>query len=185
MVPAPCCFYLGAAFCYFFVFGQAFPAIQRMAPMSVPSARTSTPTVITMFIAFGVAFGAAVAVVILAHGFGHRRTVARLAGLFLSGLPLWPVSSRRQTRFPWWRAGSHGAVVRSRYLGGLNLHPPHPGARRLAIGVLGRPLSGWTCDASWVERLEPLPVPSADPVVPGRIVQRCQASMRRPGRAIG
>src|SRR5450830_1362838 len=28
-------FYLGAAFCYFFVFRQAFPAITRMAPISV------------------------------------------------------------------------------------------------------------------------------------------------------
>ena len=28
-------FYIGAAFCYFVVFGQAFPAIQKMAPISV------------------------------------------------------------------------------------------------------------------------------------------------------
>ena len=28
-------FYMGAAFCYFVVFGQAFPAIQKMAPVSV------------------------------------------------------------------------------------------------------------------------------------------------------
>jgi sec-independent protein translocase protein TatC len=52
-------FYLGAAFCYFFVFGQAFPAIQKMAPISVavsPDIEAYLDFVITMFIAFGVAF---------------------------------------------------------------------------------------------------------------------------------
>ncbi len=37
-------FYLGVAFCYFFVFGQAFPAIQSMAPQSVAVSPTSRPT---------------------------------------------------------------------------------------------------------------------------------------------
>ena len=63
-------FYLGAAFCYFFVFGQAFPAIQRMAPMSVavsPDIEAYLDFVVTMFIAFGVAFEVPIAVVILAR----------------------------------------------------------------------------------------------------------------------
>lgn len=63
-------FYTGAAFCYFFVFGQAFPAIQKMAPMSVsvsPDIDAYLDFVITMFIAFGVAFEVPVAVVILAR----------------------------------------------------------------------------------------------------------------------
>ncbi len=63
-------FYLGTAFCYFFVFGQAFPAIQRMAPLSVavsPDIEAYLDFVITMFIAFGVAFEVPVAVVILAR----------------------------------------------------------------------------------------------------------------------
>jgi len=63
-------FYLGAAFCYFFVFGQAFPAIQRMAPVSVavsPDIEAYLDFVITMFIAFGVAFEVPIAVVILAR----------------------------------------------------------------------------------------------------------------------
>ena len=63
-------FYLGAAFCYFFVFGQAFPAIQRMAPVSVavtPDIEAYLDFVITLFIAFGVAFEVPVAVVILAR----------------------------------------------------------------------------------------------------------------------
>lgn len=63
-------FYAGAAFCYFFVFGQAFPAIQRMAPISVsvsPDIDAYLDFVITMFIAFGVAFEVPIVVVILAR----------------------------------------------------------------------------------------------------------------------
>ena len=63
-------FYLGAAFCYFFVFGQAFPAIQKMAPTSVavsPDIEAYLDFVITMFIAFGVAFEVPIVVVILAR----------------------------------------------------------------------------------------------------------------------
>ncbi|MBZ4210801.1 MAG: twin-arginine translocase subunit TatC [Comamonadaceae bacterium] len=63
-------FYMGASFCYFFVFGQAFPAIQKMAPMSVavsPDIEAYLDFVITMFIAFGVAFEVPIVVVILAR----------------------------------------------------------------------------------------------------------------------
>jgi sec-independent protein translocase protein TatC len=63
-------FYMGSAFCYFFVFGQAFPAIQKMAPMSVavsPDIEAYLDFVITMFIAFGVAFEVPIVVVILAR----------------------------------------------------------------------------------------------------------------------
>ncbi len=63
-------FYLGAAFCYFVVFGQAFPAIQRMAPVSVavtPDIEAYLDFVITLFIAFGVAFEVPIAVIILAR----------------------------------------------------------------------------------------------------------------------
>lgn len=63
-------FYTGVAFCYFFVFGQAFPAIQAMAPDSVavsPDIEAYLDFVMTMFLAFGVAFEVPVAVVILAR----------------------------------------------------------------------------------------------------------------------
>jgi sec-independent protein translocase protein TatC len=63
-------FYLGVAFCYFFVFQQAFPAIQRMAPESVqvsPDIEAYLDFVITMFVAFGVAFEVPVAVLIIAR----------------------------------------------------------------------------------------------------------------------
>ncbi|MGH8819670.1 MAG: twin-arginine translocase subunit TatC [Rhodoferax sp.] len=63
-------FYLGAAFAYFVVFGEAFPAIQRLAPHSVsvtPDIAAYLDFVITMFLAFGVAFEVPVVVVILAR----------------------------------------------------------------------------------------------------------------------
>tara|TARA_B110000503_G_C7124612_1_gene404007 strand:- start:43 stop:828 length:786 start_codon:yes stop_codon:yes gene_type:complete len=63
-------FYFGAAFCYFFVFGQAFPAIQKMAPISVavsPDIEAYLDFVVTMFIAFGLAFEVPVAVIIFAR----------------------------------------------------------------------------------------------------------------------
>lgn len=72
-------FYMGAAFCYFFVFGQAFPAIQKMAPISVavsPDIEVYLDFVITMFIAFGVAFEVPIVVVILA-----RMSIVTLAQL--------------------------------------------------------------------------------------------------------
>jgi sec-independent protein translocase protein TatC len=63
-------FYTGVAFCYFFVFGKAFPAIQAMAPESVavsPDIEAYLDFVMTMFLAFGVAFEVPIAVVILAR----------------------------------------------------------------------------------------------------------------------
>jgi sec-independent protein translocase protein TatC len=63
-------FYTGAAFCYFFVFGQAFPAIQRMAPSAVavsPDIEAYLGFVLNMFLAFGLAFEVPIAVVVLAR----------------------------------------------------------------------------------------------------------------------
>ena len=63
-------FYCGVAFCYFIVFQKAFPAIQQMAPTSVqvsPDIEAYLDFVLTMFIAFGVAFEVPVAVVIVAR----------------------------------------------------------------------------------------------------------------------
>ena len=63
-------FYCGVAFCYFIVFKKAFPAIQQMAPTSVtvsPDIEAYLDFVLTMFLAFGVAFEVPVAVVIVAR----------------------------------------------------------------------------------------------------------------------
>jgi len=63
-------FYAGVAFSYFIVFQRAFPAIERMAPASVqvsPDIEAYLDFVLTMFVAFGVAFEVPVAVVIVAR----------------------------------------------------------------------------------------------------------------------
>ncbi|GAP35297.1 twin-arginine translocase subunit TatC [Piscinibacter sakaiensis] len=63
-------FFLGVAFCYFFVFGQVFKFIQSFAPKSVtaaPDIEAYLGFVLTMFIAFGAAFEVPVVVVVLAR----------------------------------------------------------------------------------------------------------------------
>ena len=63
-------FFLGVAFCYFFVFGRVFTFIQSFAPKSVsamPDIEAYLSFVMTMFIAFGAAFEVPVVVVVLAR----------------------------------------------------------------------------------------------------------------------
>ena len=63
-------FFLGVAFCYFFVFGKVFAFIQGFAPKSVtaePDIEAYLSFVLTMFIAFGAAFEVPVVVVVLAR----------------------------------------------------------------------------------------------------------------------
>jgi sec-independent protein translocase protein TatC len=63
-------FFLGVAFCYFFVFGKVFTFIQSFAPKSItaaPDIEAYLSFVLTMFIAFGSAFEVPVVVVVLAR----------------------------------------------------------------------------------------------------------------------
>jgi len=63
-------FFLGVAFCYFFVFGQVFKFIQSFAPKSItaaPDIEAYFGFVITMFLAFGIAFEIPIVVVVLAR----------------------------------------------------------------------------------------------------------------------
>ena len=63
-------FFLGVAFCYFFVFGKVFSFIQSFAPKSItaaPDIEAYLGFVLTMFIAFGTAFEVPIAVVVLAR----------------------------------------------------------------------------------------------------------------------
>jgi sec-independent protein translocase protein TatC len=63
-------FFIGVAFCYFFVFGQVFKFIQSFAPKSItaaPDIEAYLSFVLTMFIAFGAAFEVPIAVVVLAR----------------------------------------------------------------------------------------------------------------------
>lgn len=63
-------FFIGVAFCYFFVFGQVFKFIQNFAPKSItaaPDIEAYLSFVMTMFIAFGAAFEVPIVVVVLAR----------------------------------------------------------------------------------------------------------------------
>jgi sec-independent protein translocase protein TatC len=63
-------FFVGVAFCYFFVFGQVFTFIQSFAPKSIvaaPDIEAYLGFVLSMFLAFGMAFEVPIAVVVLAR----------------------------------------------------------------------------------------------------------------------
>jgi sec-independent protein translocase protein TatC len=63
-------FFVGVAFCYFFVFGQVFKFIQSFAPKSItaaPDIEAYLSFVLTMFIAFGAAFEVPIVVIVLAR----------------------------------------------------------------------------------------------------------------------
>jgi sec-independent protein translocase protein TatC len=63
-------FFIGVAFCYFFVFGQVFSFIQSFAPKSItaaPDIEAYLSFVMTMFLAFGAAFEVPIVVIVLAR----------------------------------------------------------------------------------------------------------------------
>jgi sec-independent protein translocase protein TatC len=63
-------FLMGVAFCYFFVFGRVFAFIQSFAPASItatPDIEAYLDFVLSMFLAFGMAFEVPVVVMVLAR----------------------------------------------------------------------------------------------------------------------
>ncbi|MET0311490.1 MAG: twin-arginine translocase subunit TatC [Burkholderiaceae bacterium] len=63
-------FFLGVGFCYFFVFGQVFAFIQSFAPKTItaaPDIEAYLSFVMTMFLAFGLAFEVPIVVIVLAR----------------------------------------------------------------------------------------------------------------------
>ena len=63
-------FFIGVAFCYFFVFGQVFKFIQSFAPKSItaaPDIEAYLGFVLSMFLAFGMAFEVPIVVIVLAR----------------------------------------------------------------------------------------------------------------------
>ncbi len=63
-------FFVGVAFCYYLVFGQVFAFIQSFAPKSItaaPDIEAYLSFVLSMFLAFGIAFEVPIAVVVLAR----------------------------------------------------------------------------------------------------------------------
>jgi sec-independent protein translocase protein TatC len=63
-------FFIGVAFCYWFVFGKVFSFIQQFAPKSItaaPDIEAYLGFVMTMFLAFGLAFEVPIVVIVLAR----------------------------------------------------------------------------------------------------------------------
>jgi len=70
VVSSTALFFAGVAFCYFLVFGRVFAFIQSFAPKSItaaPDIEAYLSFVLTMFMAFGLAFEVPIAVVVLAR----------------------------------------------------------------------------------------------------------------------
>jgi sec-independent protein translocase protein TatC len=80
-------FFVGVAFCYFFVFGQVFKFIQGFAPKSItaaPDIEAYLSFVLTMFLAFGLAFEVPIVVVVLARlGFVSIEKLKSFRGYFI------------------------------------------------------------------------------------------------------
>jgi sec-independent protein translocase protein TatC len=80
-------FFVGVAFCYFFVFGQVFKFIQSFAPKSItaaPDIEAYLSFVLTMFLAFGLAFEVPIVVVVLARlGFVSIEKLKAFRGYFI------------------------------------------------------------------------------------------------------
>jgi sec-independent protein translocase protein TatC len=63
-------FFIGVGFCYWFVFGKVFTFIQTFAPKSItaaPDIEAYLSFVLTMFLAFGLAFEVPIVVIVLAR----------------------------------------------------------------------------------------------------------------------
>jgi sec-independent protein translocase protein TatC len=82
-------FMAGVAFCYFFVFGQVFRFISGFAPASItpaPDIEQYLSFVLTMFVAFGVAFEVPVALIVLVRmGVVTVEKLAEYRGYFAVG----------------------------------------------------------------------------------------------------
>ena len=123
-------FFLGVAFCYFFVFGKVFTFIQSFAPKSVsamPDIEAYLSFVMTMFIAFGAAFEVPIAVVVLARLEHRQHREAEGVPLLLHRPRVHhrrgPDAARRRLAAGAGDPDVH--PVRSRHLGCADLHPSY------------------------------------------------------------
>ena len=80
-------FFAGVAFCYFLVFGKVFSFIQSFAPKSItaaPDIEAYLGFVLSMFLAFGLAFEVPIAVVVLVRiGVVTIEQLRRFRGYFI------------------------------------------------------------------------------------------------------
>jgi sec-independent protein translocase protein TatC len=106
-------FFIGVAFCYYFVFGKVFAFIQSFAPKSItaaPDIEEYLNFVLGMFLAFGLAFEVPIAVILLV-----RMGVITVAQL-------------REYRGYFWVAAAIGTAL---------VTPPDAGSMLMLLGVVG------------------------------------------------
>lgn len=106
-------FFIGVAFCYYFVFGQVFTFIQSFAPKSItaaPDIEEYLNFVIGMFLAFGLAFEVPIAVILLVR------------------MGVLSVDQLRQYRGYFWVLAAVGTAL---------VTPPDAGSMLMLLGVVG------------------------------------------------
>lgn len=127
-------FFVGVAFCYFFVFGQVFKFIQGFAPKSItaaPDIEAYLGFVLSMFLAFGMAFEVPIVVIVLARM--NIVTIQKLKDFrgyfvvlaFIIAAIVTPPDVVSQLAL-----ATHVPALRNRHLGGSNLHQAHTGTAR-------------------------------------------------------
>ena len=128
-------FFIGVAFCYFFVFGPVFKFIQSFAPKSItaaPDIEAYLSFVMTMFIAFGAAFEVPVVVVVLARmGLVSVEELRQFRSFFIViafivAAVITPPDIVSQLAL----AIPMCLLYEARHLGGADLHQEHAGAGR-------------------------------------------------------
>jgi sec-independent protein translocase protein TatC len=137
-------FFIGVAFCYYFVFGQVFAFIQSFAPKSItaaPDIEAYLDFVIGMFLAFGLAFEVPVAVILLV-----RMGVVSTAQL-------------RQWRGYFWVIAAVGTAL---------VTPPDAGSMLMLLGVVGALYEvGIVAAQLFVKHTKPVEDSSADSAATG------------------
>ena len=106
-------FFVGVAFCYYFVFGQVFKFIQSFAPKSItaaPDIEEYLNFVLGMFLAFGLAFEVPIAVILLVR------------------MGLLSIAQLRQYRGYFWVAAAIGTAM---------VTPPDAGSMIMLLMVVG------------------------------------------------
>lgn len=106
-------FFIGVAFCYYFVFGQVFSFIQSFAPKSItaaPDIEEYLNFVIGMFLAFGLAFEVPIAVILLVR------------------MGVLSVVQLREYRGYFWVIAAVGTAL---------VTPPDAGSMLMLLGVVG------------------------------------------------
>ena len=133
-------FFLGVAFCYFFVFHLVFKFVFNIAPKSIsvaPDIENYLNFVLTLFLAFGVTFEVPIVVLVLAHGDRDDRAARQHpAVLYRGGVRRCRDRHAARRGLPADACNTDVAVVRARVDGSAGIRPP-PGAGQWRLPPAG------------------------------------------------